>query len=436
MHLKKILSKPVEMNTLNMMIQHLQLDVSVRDHQGKVIFGGEECGANEHAIEVDGLHFGTISGSGEVSPVLSMIQYFCRSELERKALAKETLDKYKEISLLFRISERINSSLDIRQIALMVMEEAKKAISGTGGCILIYNPEKGRLESALNFGMGIGKNSAMTAFNLFLHMVYQEGKADIVNDVSANAMLPSNYQPEISSLIYAPLKTNDRNVGIFMLVNSSPVNYTANDLRLLSTLASQTAGAIENARLYDEQREAFYATVKTLSDIVEMRDPQSGGHAQRVTHYCQLIGKKMGLGGAELARLKLASLLHDIGKIGVDDALLTKRRELTVTERRDVAKHAVLGAEILDHIKQLKDIVPVVRGHHERYDGLGTPDGLKGNDIPLGARIIAVADSYDELTTDKQFRGALSSRDAFKQIIENASTCFDPDVVNALSKII
>jgi HD-GYP domain-containing protein (c-di-GMP phosphodiesterase class II) len=177
--------------------------------------------------------------------------------------------------------------------------------------------------------------------------------------------------------------------------------------------------------------EAFHATVHDLADTIERRDPYTGGHTRRVMNYSLAIGKSLELSRMDMINLKLAAILHDLGKIGISDDILLKNEELSRDEFEHMMMHAVYGAEILDRIDHLKDVIPGIKYHHEKYDGSGYPDGLKGKKIPVIARIIAVADTFDAITTDRPYRKGLSFDSAFEELKKSAGSQFDPEVVKA-----
>ena len=177
--------------------------------------------------------------------------------------------------------------------------------------------------------------------------------------------------------------------------------------------------------------EAFQAMVHGLADTIDKRDPYTGGHTRRVMSYSLAIGRALGLSGIDIINLKLAAILHDLGKIGISDEVLLKSNELSRDEFEHMMLHTVYGAEILNNIAHLKDVIPGVKHHHEQYDGSGYPDGLRGKGIPMIARIIAVADTFDAITTDRPYRKGLSLASAFEELKKSAGTQFDPAVVEA-----
>ena len=180
-----------------------------------------------------------------------------------------------------------------------------------------------------------------------------------------------------------------------------------------------------------ELRSTYGATLQALSTALDSRDSDTDGHSHRVVVYTEAIGRRLGLPEWEISNLLNGALLHDVGKIGVPDAILRKPGRLTEDEWTIMRTHPDLGYRMLEHIGFLKDALPVVRHHHERYDGSGYPDGLSGEQVPLGARIFAVADTFDAMTSDRPYRRACSVELARAEIARCAGTQFDPQVVDA-----
>lgn len=184
-----------------------------------------------------------------------------------------------------------------------------------------------------------------------------------------------------------------------------------------------------------ELRSSYTATVRALSNAVEARDAYTGKHAERVTAYGMEIARAVGVSIADTRELEFGFLLHDIGKLGIPDAILYKPSALTDNERALMTQHPVIGAQIVDDIEFLAPAARVVRSHHERWDGTGYPDGLAGEQIPLAARVFSVADVLDALTTDRPYRHALPLSKAREMIVAGSGTQFDPRVVEAFKSI-
>jgi len=183
-------------------------------------------------------------------------------------------------------------------------------------------------------------------------------------------------------------------------------------------------------KLYVDMRKNYMETVKALINAVEAKDPYTSGHASRVGKYAVEIGKELGLSSLELDKMRNAALLHDIGKIGVDDRILNKNKSLTNLEYEVIKNHPSTGYEIIKDIEFLKGANEIVKHHHERWDGKGYPDGLKGVEISLPVSILTIADSFDAMTTDRPYRKAFSFEKAISEIQNNSGTQFNPDIVD------
>jgi putative nucleotidyltransferase with HDIG domain len=205
---------------------------------------------------------------------------------------------------------------------------------------------------------------------------------------------------------------------------------------MLETLASQAAIAIENARLFEDTQRIYYETLKSLARALEARDDYTRGHSERVADLSLAIAQDLGLDDEQLHLIYNSALLHDIGKIGVRDAILLKPRKLTEQEMAVIRKHPTFGNAILGPLKFLGEVSELVKHHHERWDGTGYPSGLKGEAIPLASRIIAVADTYDAMTSTRPYRAAIPHQDAIDEIRREAGSQLDPTVVEAFLRVV
>src|SRR5205823_8561760 len=209
----------------------------------------------------------------------------------------------------------------------------------------------------------------------------------------------------VQSFLGVPLWTRSRFVGVLCLGGKrTGERFTKDDLSLLSTLGSQAALAIYNAQLYEAREQALLDTIGALAHAIEAKDGYTIKHCENMTDRAIVLAQAMGLSHKEVENIRMGATLHDIGKIGIPDAVLNKPGRLTAEEYELMKQHAAIGALIVQSVGALQDVVPIVRYHQERYDGSCYPDGLKGEEIPIGARIIGVVDTYGAMTEDRVYR--------------------------------
>ena len=187
----------------------------------------------------------------------------------------------------------------------------------------------------------------------------------------------------------------------------------------------------DNDKLIIDLKELFSGTIKAIMGALDAKDSYTSGRSKRITFYSTEIAKKLGLSSIDVGKVELAGMLHDIGMIGVSDDVLYKVDELTQEEYDEIKEHINYSVKILEDIKQLKDVVEIIRCHHENYDGSGYPAGLRGEEIPVGARIIAVGDAFDSIISDRVYRQKNNYEEALEEIKKGSGTHFDPVVVRA-----
>ena len=427
----KLIKKRDFAPVLNALIAALATSIIIEDPNGKQLLATDGAKRQTgYPVTVAGELIGWVNGNEQAAPIASLLSHQAQSEFEKRTLAGETLNKYKEITLLYDMVEQVSSCLETKEVARLVIEQAKRVLCLSSVSVLLLNKVTGKMEpialhgnelevtERLQFGVGITGS------------VWATGRAEIVNDVHADPRVIDGTM-KVSSLMCAPLKAKDQVVGMIKLGSEQQVSYSAEDLKLFTTLASLAAVAMENAGLYEQLQEAFYTTVYTLAETIEKRDPYTGNHTKRVMEYSLAIGRTLGLNEADMSRLQLGAVLHDVGKIGVRDSVLLKESSLSDEEFEQIKRHPVYGEEMIGCISRLRTAIPGVRQHHEKFDGRGYPDGLQGEEIDITARIIAVADSYDAMTTDRPYRKGLTLDEAFAELRKYSGSQFDPRVVDA-----
>jgi len=254
------------------------------------------------------------------------------------------------------------------------------------------------------------------------------------NEILVKTSIKERIKPSFSSkglqshLVF-PLVAKEETIGAVSIHSFKPYFFKEEHLHTLSILAPQVAIAIENARIYQEMQNLYTETIKALASEIETRNPYTLGHSERVTEHSIMIAKKMNLPPSKIELIRYAGLLHDLGKIGISDSILLKPGKLTDEEYNQIKTHPLKSESIIKVITFLKEALPIVRHHHEHYDGMGYPDGLSYEEIPLESRIIAVVDAFDAMTSDRPYRSAMSKEAAIDVLRKCSGTQFDPEIV-------
>jgi diguanylate cyclase (GGDEF)-like protein/putative nucleotidyltransferase with HDIG domain len=238
------------------------------------------------------------------------------------------------------------------------------------------------------------------------------------------------------SAIHVPLRIRGTIVGVLSVQSYRPAAYDVEDVAILQSFGNLIASSFENAEHHTRLRELYLASVRALAAAVDARDPYTRSHSNRVAALARIIAVEMRLSPDEIRRVQLSALLHDIGKIGIPDAILNKPAALTPEEWVIMKTHAPLGASILGAVEPLADLVPIVRAHHERFDGAGYPDGLAGDAVPLAAYIVSAADAYEVIVSKRAYKAAQSIDFAVSELRRCRGAQFHPDVVDAFIRVI
>lgn len=320
-----------------------------------------------------------------------------------------------EDDIVTPLRARADTSLD--RVCTAILQEAIDTLDGQAGFLALQDAGTGRLQVRTRSGNRAPTDGLATA-----EQVYRTGQSALAPDRRA---------------VYAPVRTTDLKLGVLQVSRLAAVPpFRDRDLIIADAMAARAGTDLQSMRSsVGTQQGLILSAVIALAQAVELRDEYTGGHTQRVTDYALLLADELGVSATERYHLQVGTPLHDIGKIGIADALLRKPSRLTADEYEVVKNHTLRGAAIVETIPDLVPILPIVRNHHERYDGKGYPDRLRGEQIPWLARIVAVADTFDALTSDRPYRPALPPDTAFAEVLAGAGTQFDPRCVAAFGRL-
>lgn len=353
-------------------------------------------------------------------------------------LALDVERRLVELEMLLEIGANLSSTLDFPTVLEMALETAEQVCRVETSSIWELDEETQELFFRVVRGRAAGeiRNLRVPVGQGIVGSVAETGVAEVVDDVSSDGRWhgdPKGFRTR--AILTVPLTVQGSVIGVLQLLN--PVGrerFTEGDLRRMKLFAGVLAPALQNARLHAAQQRQFLSMVTALAETLDKKDPYTGGHVRRVVSYSMLLGAEMGLSRGELKDLWLAATLHDIGKIGVPDRILGKPAPLDQDEAEIMKRHTVDGSEIVHHLSN-RNVLAGVRNHHERMDGRGYPDGLKDPELPLVARIIAVADTYDAMTTSRPYRAGLPPEKAAAEIAAAAGTQLCPRVVAAFRSL-
>jgi len=386
-------------------------------------------------------HAGQAADVAESNEIGELARAFNRitGELQEKI---EELESSRELvkKLLSRIGTAIVSYEGIDNLLSLIMENTASALEAQMGSLLLVDGEKQELFVKATWttnGQGTDKSFRLKLEEGMPGWVMKEKRPlRSMGEPSSVGLTAGDTQHE-RPILSVPLQLREQPIGVLSVLRKNIAQpFTEHDESLMASIASQIAVAIENYRLNLDVERTYVETIMALALAVEAKDPYSAGHSKRVGYYAMKIGERMGLDEDALRMLNAAGVLHDIGKIGIKDEILLKPSSLTEDEKRIMQQHSVIGEAILKPVHSLKKVSELVRCHHERFGGGGYPNDLKGEEIPLEARILTVADAYDSIVTDRPYRQRLPLDAAKTELREGAGSQFDPDIVDVFLKIL
>ncbi len=399
-----------------------------------MILDGKSIGVLDAANKVPGNDF-----NDDDARMLSLLASQAAIAISNAKAHADVQRRAYELEALHSITQVMGTNLETRDILRIITRETHKLFDFGDCSIFLYDS----LDRCFELAAAIGMREPLTGK---LRIPFREGLISYVAETRRTTMVsnedldvyrslpPADYDG-FNTAIAAPLFLPNKLLGVIEVRDPAVRDLSMEDLLLFKTIVQQMSVFLEKAHLFHTVQELYLEVIKSLCETVEAKDPETIGHCFRVSEYAVRIAGQMGLDDETIEQIRVAAHLHDIGKIGIPEAILLKADRLTTDEYEKVKRHSEIGARILTPIEFFGNVTAFVRHHHERWDGSGYPSRLKGEAIPLGARILAVADSFEAMTWQRPYGHSMSREQALTEVIRCAGSQFDPDVVEAFRAV-
>lgn len=378
---------------------------------------------------------------------LGEIKLAVANAFERYQLTNE-IARLREITELFNISETIASIRDENSLLDFVLKAALERVSAERGSLMVVTPDGKALE--IGASVGIPEEKAQGSVNMrksISGLVAHKGQPLLVEDIQEKPeLLRIGRRLKERSFISVPLErkqAKERSPGstrikqqrVLAVLNVTNKRdggqFTEGDLKILSIVANHAAAAMENVRLIHDVEEAHLSTLQSMALLLEAKDRYTHGHSERVCNYCALAAEELGMSDQDVATLRLGAMLHDIGKVGVNDAILNKKEKLSSEEWAMIKRHPGIGYDVLAPVRFLtREHLELIRSHHERFDGNGYPDGLKREDVSDRVRVMNVADAYDAMSSSRAYRQVMMPKEITAELKRRSGAQFDPEIAD------
>lgn len=387
----------------------------------------------------------TLVDAGEAQRLATMLSWMHEDagELDGRvselhSMSRELAESYEELSLLYKLStgmmvnqppadfledacRELQQVVGVRWFALQLVEDEPRLLDLAGRVFTA-----GPIESQPEILRKLGKK--------LLNQVASNGEPEVVDD-SETLAIPA-LSRLASNLVVVPLMEEDRPLGVLFGGDKlDDSRLTSVDSKLCESMCNSLSIFLQNTMLYEDMQAMFLGTLHALTSAIDAKDSYTHGHSERVALTSRMLAEAAGLDEHTVERIYIAGLVHDVGKIGVPESVLCKPGRLTDEEFDLIKMHPEIGARILQDIRQMQDLIPGVLCHHERHDGTGYPHGLEGEGIPLFGRIIALADAFDAMSSNRTYRRALQPDQVLAEIAKNAGTQFDPTLAKLFVKL-
>ena len=335
---------------------------------------------------------------------------------------------------LLEINITLSSTLELARVLDLIIAKAVEMLECEAGSILLYNKEKDCLDFSASTSVDSKKLAEIHVplTDSLAGAIFSKNQPLVVKnvdkDIRHNASVAAQIHFQTHSLLGVPMRIHNRVIGVLEALNKKQGTFTDEDVKILTAIASQSAVAIENAQLVQALQESYETTLEGWSAALDLRDKETEGHSQRVTWLAIRLAQEVGVSKEALTYLRQGALLHDIGKMAVPDRILHKHGPLTDREKAIMRQHPVNAYNILYPITYLRSALDIPYCHHEKWDGSGYPRGLKGEEIPLAARIFTIIDVWDALRSNRPYRKAWSVKKTIAYIQKQSGKFFDPKI--------
>lgn len=369
----------------------------------------------------------------EIARAFNEVVQQLENNIEQLEKSRNTLQ-----SVLLKVSKGVSSTENINVFLDLILETTVDALDGKSGLLLIIDEAQKELIIKSSYGLddAYSKNKRIPLEEEIVGWVIKQKKPLLIPRLNKIVVTEGKSPAFTPPLICAPLIFQGKVIGaISVSGKKQEVNFQEDELIILSNLASQIALAMENARLNADNQKIYLETITALALAVEARDLYSRGHCDRMNEYSVKLARALGLDAERIEIIRQAAQLHDVGKIGVSDEILKKAGPLNELERKLIEQHPAIGEGIIIPLHGFWRLRDPVRHHHEWLNGQGYPDHLKGNEISLEARILAVVDSFDAMTTDRPYRKAMDLQEAKQELLKYKGIRYDEKVVDTFIKI-
>lgn len=359
-----------------------------------------------------------------------------KAQLEAQQLSAALSDAWEELTLLYELAEQLRGVLDIDRAVELAIIHATDIVNVEGCGVLLKGDSGWELR-----GVTCPASREEWLESEFSQQMVKEAlkrrRGFIFNDLPQHPQWGEVAKIfQIFNIVVVPFNPDGHAQGALVAWNKRKGEFTSGDLKLLSTIAAQTSGVLESALLYQRLQETFRGVIRAIAVAIDAKSPWTSGHSVRVARYAAELARKIGLSESEIEKIQTSGFLHDIGKIGIPDAILDKPDKLTDEEWKVMKRHPVIGYEMLRDIWQFRGtVLDGVIYHHERIDGKGYPFGLKGEEIPLTGRLLAIADGFDAMTSERPYRPKMPKERALEILLNGAGTQWDKDLVKAFVEI-